>query len=142
MYLCICLFVCLLFVFIWFSRLTQRLRVYGLFFGKIVKAPDINQSKSITELLIETVQPVLEKKCENISWSFKTCAPAGSYTITDLEWDTDHVSDVYYEKFQKSIMKIFKPEINFIKSFFFFQILPSIVMVVFCQHNEQANGVG
>lgn len=54
------------------------------FFGKIVKAPDINQSKSVTELLIETVQPVLEKKCENF-FSFKTCAPAGSYTITDLE---------------------------------------------------------
>lgn len=31
---CIYVFVCLLFVFIWFSRLTQRLRDYVLFFWK------------------------------------------------------------------------------------------------------------
>lgn len=82
MYLFVCLFIiCIYMVF----QINSKIKSLWTFFGKMVKAPDINQSKSVTELLIETVQPVLEKKYENISWSFKTCAPAGSYTITDLE---------------------------------------------------------
>lgn len=96
MYLFVCLFIiCICVVFV----INSKIKSLWTFFGKIVKAPDINRSKSVTKLWTETVEPVLEKKYENISWSFKTCAPAGSYTITDLEWDTDHVSDVYYAKF-------------------------------------------